>query len=80
MAGLKKAYEEEYTEEWESVLSYNIFLLERELGYPITKDTNGLIFIERMKMLQRYCEDQKKQMDESKKPSKSNGRHKNTLK
>lgn len=80
MAGLNKAYVEEYTEDWESVLSYNIFLLEKELGYQINKDTNGILLIERLKMFQRFCEDQKKQMEESSSKGKNKGRHKNTLK
>lgn len=79
MAGLKKAYEDEYTEEWESVLSYNIFLLEKELGYQINKDTNGILLIERLKMLERFCKDQQAQMDSSNK-GKSKGRNKKTLK
>lgn len=79
MAGLKKAYEEEYTEDWESVLSYNIFLLEKELGYQINKDTNGILLIERLKMLERFCKEQQEQM-ESSKTGKSKGRNKKTLK
>jgi hypothetical protein len=79
MAGLKKAYEDEYTEEWESVLSYNIFLLEKELGYQINKDTNGILLIERLKMLERFCKEQQEQMESSNK-GKSKGRNKKTLK
>jgi len=79
MAGLKKAYEDEYTEDWESVLSYNIFLLEKELGYQINKDTNGILLIERLKMLERFCKEQQEQM-ESSNTGKSKGRNKKTLK
>ena len=43
-------------EEWGSVMSFKIFLLERELGYQITGDMNGLALIERLKMFDRYCE------------------------
>ena len=39
-------------------MSYKIFLLERELGYPITAETNGLILMQRLRMLDRFWLDE----------------------
>ena len=72
LARLKYEIEEQKnTEEWISVMSYKIFLLEKELGYQITSNTNGLILIQRLRMFDRYCIDQEKAYDESKKNNKT---------
>jgi len=41
-------------------MSYKIFLLEQELGYPITAETNGLILMQRLRMLDRFWLDKQK--------------------
>ena len=72
LARLKYLNEEkESSELWISVMSYKIFLLEKELGYQITSDTNGLILLQRLRMFDRYCIDQEKAYDESKKNNKT---------
>jgi len=63
-------------EEWNSAMSFKIFLLEHELGYQITADTNGLALVERLNMLDRYWKEKNKAHKEasSKKPGKSKGK------
>ena len=46
-------------EAWHSAMSYKVFLLEHELGYQITAETNGLALMERLNMMDRYWEDKK---------------------
>jgi len=46
-------------------MAYKIFLLERELGYPITADTNGLILMQRLRMLDRFWLDEQKASKEA---------------
>ena len=41
-------------------MAYKIFLLEKELGYQITADTNGLLLMQRLRMLDRYWKDKEK--------------------
>lgn len=48
-------------EEWSSAMSYKVYLLERELGYQITQDFPALALVERLKMFDRYLQDQKSQ-------------------
>jgi len=67
LARLKYEIEEQKnTEEWISVMSYKIFLLEKELGYQITSNTNGLILIQRLRMFDRYNIEQQKAYEDSK--------------
>jgi len=47
-------------------MAYKIFLLERELGYPITADTNGLILMQRLRMLDRFWLDEQNAIKETK--------------
>jgi len=46
-------------------MAYKIFLLERELGYPITADTNGLILMQRLRMLDRFWLDEQNAIKET---------------
>ena len=59
MSRLEFMQQEEF-EEIGSALAYKIFLLEKEVGYQITKDMNGLMVMERLRMLDRYWQDQQK--------------------
>ena len=58
-------------QDWSDNMSFKLFLLERELGYMITPDTNGLAFVERLKMFDRYVEEKNKVDTPSKKGNKS---------
>jgi len=52
-------------------MSYNIFLLEKELGYQINANTNGLILMQRLRMLARYRLDEKKAYEDAQSKSKN---------
>lgn len=61
-------------------MAYKIFILEKELGYPITAKTNGLILMQRLRMLDRYFLDKKKAQEEANNESKSNNNKSNLMK
>jgi hypothetical protein len=46
--------------------SLNILLLEKELGYNINRNTNGIMVLERMKMLQKWNEMQEEYRESNK--------------
>lgn len=46
-------------------MSYKIFLLEKELGYKIDANTNGLLLMQRLRMLDRYWLDKKEAQDKA---------------
>jgi len=48
-----------------SALAFKVFLLEREVGYQITKDMNGIMVMERLRMLDRYWIQQNKAQEKS---------------
>ena len=52
-------------------MSYKIFLLEKELGYPITSETNGLVLMQRLRMLDRYWTDKQKAQEDAEQKSKT---------
>lgn len=59
-------------------MSYKLFLLEREVGYQITAETNGLILMQRLRMLDRYWLEEKKAYDNAQ--SKSSNKKSELLK
>jgi len=59
-------------------MSYKIFLLEKELGYQITANTNGLALMQRLRMLDRYWKDKEKANADAE--SKSNNKKSDLMK
>ena len=59
-------------EEWHSAMSFKVFLLEKELGYQVKWDMNGLALMERLNMLDRLWEEKKKENDKNDSDSKGN--------
>ena len=55
-------------------MSFKVFLLEREVGYQITGDMNGLALMERLNMLSRYWEEKNKHNTEGGNVGKSKGK------
>ena len=72
MENLRQKIYKEKSESWDSLLAYKIFLLERELGYKIDGNTNGLLLMERLKMLTRYYMDKEKEYEKNKSKDKNN--------
>lgn len=60
----QKHYEELGYKNVSDYLSFKLFLLERELGYSINKDFNGLVLVERLKMFDRFMEMRNNQITE----------------
>jgi len=64
MSRLKKTQAQEM-ESISSILAFKVFLLEKEVGYQVTGNMNGIMVMERMKMMDRYWEEQQRAQDKS---------------
>lgn len=75
----QEAHREDF-EEWGSIMSYKIFLLEKELGFLITPDMNGLALMERLNMLDRFWAEQKESTPDTPKTPKGKSKGKGLMK